>query len=155
MSLAYLAQAGQQQQLEWLGGGTMSIVLDSAATNGQLSVARSRTFEGVASPYHLHTQDDEVFLMISGTARFWCGEEESELGEGGVIFLPRNVPHAYRVTSAQAEMLIICTPGGTEGLYRSVGRDRTTPRPDGWVITPERLAEGAEMVGNVVLGPPR
>lgn len=63
--------------------------------------------------------------------------------------------HANRITSAKAEMLIICTPGGNEGLYRYVGRDRATQRPDGWAITPERLAEGAKMVGNVVLGPPR
>lgn len=38
MSIAYLAQAGQQQQLEWLAGGTMSILLDSEATKGQLLV---------------------------------------------------------------------------------------------------------------------
>jgi mannose-6-phosphate isomerase-like protein (cupin superfamily) len=155
MSIAYLAQAGQQQQLEWLAGGTLSILLDSAATKGQLLVARSRTSEGVASPYHMHTREDEVFMMISGAARFWCGEEESELAEGGIIFLPKNVPHAYRLTSATAEMLIICTPGGNEGLYRYAGRDRATKRPDGWTITPERLAEGATIVGNVVLGPPR
>ena len=128
MSIAYLAQAGQQQQLEWLAGGTMSILLDSEATKGQLLVARSRTSEGM---------------------------EESELAEGGIIFLPKNVPHAYRITSAKAEMLIICTPGGNESLYRYVGRDRATQRPDGWAITPERLVEGAKMVGNVVLGPPR
>lgn len=63
MSIACLAQAEQQQQLEWLGGGTISILLDSAATNGQLLVARSYTSEGAASPYHLHTRDDEVFMM--------------------------------------------------------------------------------------------
>ena len=48
------------------------------------------------------------------------------------------MPHAYRITSAKAEMLIICTPGGSEGLYRYVGRDRATQRPEGWAITPER-----------------
>ena len=85
MSIAYLAQAGQQQQLERPAGGTMSILLDSEATKGQLLVARSHTNEGVASPYHMHTREDEVFMMISGTAQFWCGEEESELAEGGII----------------------------------------------------------------------
>jgi hypothetical protein len=59
-----------------------------------------------------------VFMMISG-----------------IIFLPKNVPHAYRITSAKAEMMIICTPGGNEGLYRYVGRDRAAQRPDGWAIT--------------------
>lgn len=155
MSSAYLAQAGQHQQLEWLGGGTMSILLDSEATDSELMVARFDAGDGAASPYHLHTREDEVFMVISGTARFWCGDEEMELSEGGIIFLPRNVPHAYRVTSAAADLLIICTPAGNEGLYRYVGRDRATPRPDGFAITAERLAEGARLIGSVMVGPPR
>ncbi len=46
MSSACLAQAEQHQQLEWLGGGTMSILLDSEATDGQLMVARLDASEG-------------------------------------------------------------------------------------------------------------
>ena len=34
MSMLYLAQAGQQQQLEWLDGGNLAIVLDGAAPTG-------------------------------------------------------------------------------------------------------------------------
>jgi quercetin dioxygenase-like cupin family protein len=155
MSIAYLAQPGQQQQLEWLAGETISILLDSEATTGKLFVARSRTREGVASPYHIHTREDEVLMMISGTARLWCGEEESELAEGGIVFLPKDVPHAYRITSTKADMLIICTPGGLEAMYRYAGRDRAAVRSDSWEITPERLAEGAKMAGGIVVGPPR
>ena len=155
MSSAVLAQAGQHQQLEWLGGGTMSILLDGNATGGQLLVARSSTTEGVASPYHLHTREDEVFMILSGTVRFWCADEESELSEGGIVFLPRNVPHAYRVTSAKADLLIICTPAGNEDLYRYAGHDLATPRPGGFEITAERLAEAASLAGSVIVGPPR
>jgi mannose-6-phosphate isomerase-like protein (cupin superfamily) len=155
VSSMYLAQARQHQQLEWLGGGTMSILLDSDATDRQMMVARFAASEGAASPYHMHTREDEVFMMISGAARFWCGDEEMEVSEGGIIFLPRDVPHAYRVTSAAADLLIICTPAGNEGLYRYAGRDRASPRPDGFEITAERLADGARLAGSVIIGPPR
>ena len=71
------------------------------------------------------------------------------------MFLPKNIPHAYRITSAKADLLMINTPAGIEGMFRYAGRDRATPRPDGFAISPERMAEAAERFGNVVLGPPR
>ncbi|WP_433352519.1 hypothetical protein ACQP25_05105 [Microtetraspora malaysiensis] len=41
MSIPYLTQPEQQQTLEWLGGSTYSVLLDAAATGGQLTVGRS------------------------------------------------------------------------------------------------------------------
>ncbi len=137
MSMAYIAQPEQQQQLEWLDGGTLAILLDSAATDGQLMVGRFDVSKGEAPPLHTHTREDEVFMLISGTALVWSGDEEMELKEGGIIFLPKNVPHAYRITSAKADLLMINTPGGIEGMFRETGRDRSTPRPEGFAVTPK------------------
>jgi quercetin dioxygenase-like cupin family protein len=94
MSMAYLAQPEQQQQLEWLDGGTLAILLDSAATNGQLMVGRFDVSEGEAPPYHQHTLEDEVFMLITGQALVWVDDEEHELKEGGIIFLPKGIPSA-------------------------------------------------------------
>jgi mannose-6-phosphate isomerase-like protein (cupin superfamily) len=155
MSAAYLAQPEQQQQLEWLGGSTLALLLDADATDGQLTVGRFDVSEGEAPPMHLHTREDEVFMLIKGTALVWYGDQEMELSEGGIVYLPRNVPHGYRITSKKADLLMICTPAGIEGMFRHAGRDRATPRPDGFEIRRERMAEAAEMFGNVVVGPPR
>lgn len=155
MSMAYLAQPDQQQKLEWLDGGTLSILLDSAATDGQLMVGRFDVAKGEAPPFHLHTREDEVFMLIKGTALVWVGEEEMELAEGGIVFLPKNIPHAYRITSTTADLLMINTPAGIEGMFRHAGRDRAEPRPDGFEISPARMAEAAEKFGNVIVGPPR
>ena len=155
MSMAYLAQPEQQQQLEWLGGSTLALLLDGKATDGQLLVGRFDVSEGEASPFHMHTREDEVFMLIKGTALLWSGDEEMELSEGGIAYLPRNVPHAYRITSKKADLLMICTPAGIEGMFRYAGRDRAEPRPDGFEIAPEKLAAAAEMYGHVIVGPPR
>jgi quercetin dioxygenase-like cupin family protein len=155
MSMAYLAQPDQQQQLEWLDGGTLAILLDGKATNGQLMVGRFDVSEGEAPPYHKHTREDEVFMLIKGTALLWLDDEEMELSEGGIVFLPKNIPHAYRITSKKADLLMINTPAGIEGMFRHSGRDKATPRPEGFEIAPERMAEGADMYGQVILGPPR
>jgi len=155
MTMAYLAQPEQQQTLEWLDGSTFSVLLDSQATNGQLTVGRFAVSKGEAPPFHMHTREDEIFMLIKGTALLWLGEEEMELSEGGIAYLPKNVPHGYRITSDTADLLMIATPAGIEGMFRQAGRDVTSPRPEGFAITPDKLAEAAEQYGQIVLGPPR
>ncbi|MGV9453107.1 cupin domain-containing protein [Streptomyces sp. NPDC003635] len=155
MSMPYLAQAEDQQKLEWLDGGTFSVLLDKEATAGQLTVGRFDVARGEAPPLHLHTREDEVFLLLQGSALVWAGEEEHHLREGGIVYLPRNIPHTYRITSKRADLLMIATPGGIEGMFRHAGRDLTTPRPDGFTIPKALLAEAAELYGGVILGPPR
>jgi quercetin dioxygenase-like cupin family protein len=153
MSMAYLAQPEQQQQLEWLDGATLAILLDSKATNGQLMIGRFDVSEGEAPPYHQHTNEDEVFMLIKGTALVWVDDQQSELGEGGVVFLPKNIPHAYRITSKKADLLMINTPAGIEGMFRETGRDRSTPRPPGFQVTPQPAISAK--YGNIIIGPPR
>ena len=146
MSMAYLAQPEQQQQLEWLDGGTLAILLDGKATNGQLMVGRFDVSEGEAPPYHKHTREDEVFMLIKGTALLWLDDQEMELSEGGIVFLPKNIPHAYRITSKKADLLMINTPAGIEGMFRYAGRDKATPRPDGFEITARADGRGSGQV---------
>ncbi|MGH3242824.1 MAG: cupin domain-containing protein [Spirillospora sp.] len=155
MSIPYLAQPEQQQKLEWLDGGTFSVLLDSAATDGQLTVGRFDVSRGEAPPFHMHTREDEIFMLIKGTALLWAGDDEMELSEGGIVYLPRNIPHGYRITSDRADLLMIATPGGIEGMFRQAGRDLSTPRPDGFEISKEALGAAADAYGQIVVGPPR
>ena len=153
MSMAYLAQPEQQQQLEWLDGGTLAMLLDGKATDGQLMIGRFDVAEGEAPPYHTHTREDEVFLLIKGTALVWSDDKEYELSEGGIVYLPRNIPHAYRITSKKADLLMINTPAGIEGMFRETGRDKSTPRPPDFKVVPD--PELADKYGNIIVGPPR
>jgi quercetin dioxygenase-like cupin family protein len=155
MSMAYLAQPEQQQQLEWLDGGTLAMLLDGPATDGQLMIGRFDVSKGEAPPYHKHTREDEVFMLIKGTALVWVDDEEIELAEGGIVFLPKNIPHGYRITSPKADLLMINTPAGIEGMFRYAGRDKATPRPEGFEISLQRMAEASEKFGNIIVGPPR
>lgn len=108
------------------------MLLDKKTTEGKLTVGRFDVAKGEAPPFHLHTREDEAFMLIKGTALVWFGEEEPELHEGGIVYLARSVPHGCRITSDRADLLMIATPGGIEGMFRHAGRDLTTPRPDGF-----------------------
>ncbi|MBO1756658.1 cupin domain-containing protein [Allobranchiibius sp. CTAmp26] len=153
MSQLYLAQPADQQQLEWLDNGTLAILLDGAATDGQFMMGRFAVARGEAPPYHKHLHEDEIFMLIKGTALVWYDDHQYELQEGGVVFLPRNVPQGYRITSERADLLMINTPAGIEGMFRATGRDKSQPRPEGFEVRPD--PDAAERYGNVVLGPPR
>ncbi|GGM06711.1 cupin [Streptomyces fumigatiscleroticus] len=155
MSIPYLAQREDQQQLEWIGGSVFRVLLDAEATGGQLTVGRFDVSEGEAPPFHVHDNEDEVFLLLSGSALVCADDQERELREGGIVFLPRRVPQGYRITSEKADLLLISTPGGLEKMFRHAGRDLREPRPEGFEIPAQLLAEAAEPSGNVVLGPPR
>ncbi|MGW0082327.1 hypothetical protein [Streptomyces sp. NPDC003393] len=78
-----------------------------------------------------------------------------EMTEGGIVYLPRSIPHSYRITSDTADLLMIATPGGIEGMFRHAGRDIRTPRPEDFKLDPVKMAEAADLYGQIVLGPSR
>lgn len=151
----YVAQASDHQRLEWIGGDAISVLLDAETTGGQLALFRNRARAGSAVPVHVHGREDEIILVLAGSVAVWVGDERHEVGEGGVAFLPRGVPHAYRVTSETADLLGICTPAGFEGFFRAVGHDLSQPKPDSWAITPAAMGEAVARYGGRVLGPPK
>lgn len=154
MSLAYIAQAADHERIEWIEGHELQVLLDGSHTGGQLMVVRSSLGEGSASPLHLHRNEDEMFVLLKGHGIFWVGDERREVGEGGAMFLPRNVPHAYRFTSPEVDLLTLCTPSGMEDFFRGAGRRMSDPRPDGWEISMEALVAAGVKGGQEILGPP-
>lgn len=151
----YVAQESDHQRLEWIGDNVMEILLGAEQTGGQLALFRNRAGAGSAVPVHVHDLEDEILLVLAGRATVWVGDERHEVGEGGVAFLPRGVPHAYRVTSETADLLGICTPAGFEGFLRTVGRDLSQPRPAGWAIAPAAMGAAMARYGGRVVGPPK
>jgi quercetin dioxygenase-like cupin family protein len=91
MSVPYRAQAAEHQQLQWLD--------DGEKTDGQLMMHRQATERESASPVHVHDSEDEIVVLLQGSGIWWVGDQRWELRDGGVAFLPRNVPHAYRLTT--------------------------------------------------------
>lgn len=150
----YVAGRAVHQQIEWLGGSTVSVLLDAAVTGGALAVMRSTLAAGDTAPLHVHGREDEMFLMLDGDAIVWVGEQRHEISSGGIAFLPRGMPHTYRVTSTTADMLTLCTPAGFEGFFRAAGHDKSLPKPDGWAMNPPVMAQAMADHGGQILGPP-
>ncbi|WUH97873.1 hypothetical protein OHR68_30830 [Spirillospora sp. NBC_00431] len=65
-------------------GDTAVVLIDHQAgtvgwarsTDGQLTVGRFDVTRGEAPPFHTHTREDEIFMLIKGTALLWAGDDE-------------------------------------------------------------------------------
>lgn len=91
-------------------------------------------FESVVSsrsgpPIHVHHNEDEVIHVIEGDYEFWLDGEIIPVLAGASIFLPRGVPHTFRVASASpGRNLTILTPGGMEEFFfEAAERDLRIP----------------------------
>ncbi len=113
--------AGQARRINAFGG--MDLRVPAAATNGQMSIWESIAGPDQGPPMHVHTREDEMFYVLSGTFRFWCGEESFVGGPGTSMVLPRNVPHTYRnIGTTEGRILAAAIPGGFENFFLEVER---------------------------------
>ena len=72
-------------------------------------------YEGV---HHYHDEQDELYFVHRGRARFDVAQESFELGAGGVVHVEATTPR--RITSVGDEDLVMLVVGGKDGY---VGRD--------------------------------
>jgi mannose-6-phosphate isomerase-like protein (cupin superfamily) len=152
VSLSYAAQGAEHRQIE-VDGSLLSILLGAGTTAGQVSVIRARAPAGFATTVHVHSQEDEMYVLLEGGGIFWAGQDRYQLSPGGVAVLPRDVPHALRIT-APSDLLAICTPAGIERFFEAIGRDPSQPQPEGWAASPEIMTAAVEDSGQRLLGPP-
>ena len=78
-------------------------------------------------------------------------------GPGTSVFMPRGVPHTFRVQSATARVLGIMTPGDFESLFRELGvpaTRRTLPAPGTVPFDVPRVMAEQRRRGTEVVGPP-
>lgn len=85
---------------------------------GEFGVMEQTSPAGLECPYHVHELEDQAFYVIQGEISFVVDGKWRRLGPGGYIFLPRNLPHGFRVEgSTPARYLIVCSPAGFERFF--------------------------------------
>jgi mannose-6-phosphate isomerase-like protein (cupin superfamily) len=86
--------------------------------------------------HHFHDEQDELYFVHSGTARFEVDGEERVLGPGGLCHVASTTPR--RVSNAGDGDLVMLVVGGKGGY---VGRD-------GHLVDPEDLERRASFGGS-------
>lgn len=150
----YLAHQGEAR---WYGDSLWEFLIPNEATGGRLTVFRATMPEGFSPPRHIHTREDEVFMVLDGDACFDIDGRRLLAGAGTTVYMPRGVPHTFRVQSPVARMLGIMAPGRFEELFRrlSVPADaRTLPEPGTVPFDVEAVMAEQIRLGTRVVGPP-
>ena len=147
----------RQSEARWYGDSLWEMFVPNEVTNGKLSVFQSTMPEGFSPPRHIHTREDEVFLVLDGEVWFDVDGEFTLAGPGASVYMPRGVPHTFRVKSPVARLLGVISPGAFEQLFRNLSvpaDERTLPAPGSVPFdVPAVMAEQTRL-GTRVIGPP-
>lgn len=150
----YVLENGDTRWGMQLAGLHLGLLARSEDTGGQLSLMSYQAPPGFTGPpLHVHRDLDEAMFVVDGTLRVRLGDDEHEVGAGGFVWMPRDVPHAFANSGDDPAHFVgvVCPPGGMEDFF-AAARDefaKSDGPPD-----PERLMELNARHGIEVLGPP-
>lgn len=161
MTVAQLAPVLGRKSLEntyRYAGGTVSILIDGTETGGAFALWEGVQKPGSEPPLHVHHTSDETFCILEGRMRFLIGGQVYDAGPGDVVFAPRGIPHAFKIKSAVARALTLCTPAGFEEWFRVLGEpaasfelpDHVSPFSE--ADYPKMLALGRQLHTEVIGG---
>jgi quercetin dioxygenase-like cupin family protein len=111
----------------WFTNAEMTIKATAETTDGHLCLIETNAPVGHGPPLHVHRDEHEAFYVLAGTLEVQCGDERHQAEPGAFVFLPRGIPHTFRVTDGPARMLTLAAPGGLEAFFREAGRPAQGP----------------------------
>lgn len=151
---ATVRDSGQGERRWFCGGGRHTWLATAEETGGAFLLFEFVGEQGKVTPVHLHPSSDETFYVLDGEILLDLAGERRPLSSGGVVVIPRGLPHAFMVTSPEARLLTLQTPGTDEAFYRLASE----PAPDGSPPIPVdfgRVRAAAAQTGAIeILGPP-
>jgi quercetin dioxygenase-like cupin family protein len=157
---AVLVRGHEEGPATWALGGLFERLASAGETGGAFGISLVTQPAGAATPLHIHTREAEAFYVLDGNLAYRADEETYQLSAGSFIYLPRGVPHAFRVTGTEsARFLALVVPSDLMTLYDQVGRpapEHRLPQPDETSLPEDiqRWLEAAPRYGLSVIGPP-
>ena len=92
-------------------GSSVVIKASGEHTLGQLAVMESTYPPGLSVHEHVHAGEDEMFYLLAGELTGFCDEDKWAATAGSFVFVPRDRPHGFTVTSTgPAKALVITGP---------------------------------------------
>ena len=159
-STGVVMRAPGEGPMTWAMGSLFERLVGPEDTEGLLGMSLVTQPPGIATPFHVHTHEAEAFYLLDGELTYRAGDEIFELSQGSFIYLPKGLPHAFRVTGeSPVRFLGLTTPGHLLDLYDEVGvpaEERRLPGEDGLPMDVEiaRWNEVGPRYGLEVVGPP-
>lgn len=104
------------------------VLLKAGETGGALSVFDYSSPKGSGIPPHVHTVEDEIWLVLEGALDITVGGATHRVGPGGIAFGPRGIEHGFEcVGEGTNRFILITTPGGFERFFGAIDAETTGP----------------------------
>jgi len=104
-------------------GDNQQIKLTGKDTNGQFLAIYQDNPPNTQIPMHVHQNEDEVYKVLEGEIEFTVGEKKYVLKSGDTIFLPRNIPHTWKVVgTSNAKVYLDIFPAGLENMFEEMNK---------------------------------
>ena len=71
------------------------------------SFSRITLKPGATNQMHHHNDTEQFYFVLEGAGRVRVGDEEREVSEGDVVFLPAKVPHGFENTTDKPTILLM------------------------------------------------
>jgi quercetin dioxygenase-like cupin family protein len=154
-AISIVRDAGEGERRWFYGGGVHTWKASSEETGGTLILFEAQMAQAKATPLHVHANEDEALYVLEGEILVHIDGEDHRLGPGGFAFAPRGVPHAFLITSREARILCLETPGSAEAFYLGASEPAGADADSHGPVDFDKVRESAERSGGMrVVGPP-
>jgi mannose-6-phosphate isomerase-like protein (cupin superfamily) len=119
-SLSPFVQGRRIENSRWYMGNVMTFLVNSEQTDGAFSMTEYMSKPGNEPPAHVHDREDEFLYVLEGRIDAYIGKEVFSVDQNEGVYLPKFIPHTFRIISPQLRMLIWISPGGLEGYFRDM-----------------------------------
>jgi mannose-6-phosphate isomerase-like protein (cupin superfamily) len=117
---AQRAASGSHRPFDFLGFHA-TILLSGADTGGTSATMRIQIPAHAGPPAHIHTREDEVYVINRGTFQFLMDGMCLQAGPGDSVYMPKGHIHTFMNVGKQAgEQLLIVYPAGLEQFFLEV-----------------------------------
>ena len=102
----------KEKEIIRIGQITISFLLESKDTNGQLAMFEFAVSPGAKVPApHSHTHYDETVYGLEGVMTFTVNDHRVDLGPGDSFFIPRGAVHGFNnLKETTAKALAVTSP---------------------------------------------
>ena len=114
---AKVIRPGDGQSINVIGDHQY-IKLTGEDTGGAYTLIEQVNPPGAGVPLHVHENEDEMFHVTRGELEFTLDGKPLAAGAGTTVYLPRRVPHAFKVVG-QAEAAVAARYAGLAATTRA------------------------------------
>lgn len=147
--------AGEGDLQSFAGGGLHLWKLLAEDTDGAFFLFEDTMVRDKTTPLHLHPEAHEMTYVIDGEIEVEADGHRARVRSGGMSFVPKGVPHAFIVVSAEARLIGIQSPGDVgQAFYRGASEPAVDGTADVLDLPRLQASAAANPRGITILGPP-